>query len=172
MGGTITLKSKIDVGTTFTVCLPLAVATPEEIRLSNLSLPEVSRSSENVIKLKVLLVEDHEANIMVAGTYLDSFGYSYEVAINGIEAVEKIKGGGFAAVLMDVQMHGMNGFEATQFIRRWEEKKDLSRIPIIGMTAHALSGDRERCLDVGMDDYISKPFNPDELQEKLANLIS
>ena len=68
-------------------------------------------------------------------------------------------------------MPGMNGLEATQHIRINEKTNGRTKIPIIGMTAHAMAGDRERCLDAGMDDYISKPYNPDELQAKLKMLI-
>ena len=70
-------------------------------------------------------------------------------------------------ILMDVQMQGMNGLEATRFIREYESGGNVKRTPIIGMTAYALSGDRDRCLTAGMDDYIAKPFNPDDLYEKI-----
>jgi len=66
---------------------------------------------------------------------------------------------------MDVQMPGMNGFEATRLIRAFEAETNTPRVPVIGMTAHALAGDRERCLAAGMDDYIAKPFNPTQLEE-------
>ncbi len=120
----------------------------------------------------ILLVEDYPANILVATTFLEQFGYSYEVAHNGLEAVEKIKNGArdYAAILMDVQMPGMNGYETTRAIRSHEQQRGRLT-PIMGMTAHALSGDRERCLGAGMNDYISKPFNPDELKQKIAALL-
>ena len=112
----------------------------------------------------MLLVEDYAPNVLVAGTFLEQFGYSYDVAVNGTEALTKIKSGTYIATLMDVQMHGINGFEATKLIREYEKQLKKSHLPIIGMTAHALAGDRERCLASGMDDYIAKPFNPNELQ--------
>jgi CheY-like chemotaxis protein len=117
---------------------------------------------------RVLLVEDYPANVLVASLFLEQFGYAYDVASNGQEAVDKVKAGGsYVAILMDVQMHGMNGLEATEIIRGLEKNSSVRPAWIIGMTAHALAGDRERCLNVGMNDYISKPFNPDELLEKL-----
>lgn len=116
----------------------------------------------------ILLAEDYPANVLVATSFLDYFGYGYEVVASGAEAVEQAETRDFYAILMDVQMHGMNGFEATQAIRAHESQNGKRRIPIIGMTAHALLGDREKCLAAGMDDYISKPFNPDELKAKLA----
>ncbi len=117
----------------------------------------------------ILLVEDYDPNILVATLFLEQFGYTCDVAKNGREALEKIAyyRDSYIVVLMDVQMHDMNGFETTKIIREQEKKKSFSRLPIIGMTAHALAGDRERCIDVGMDDYISKPFDPGELREKL-----
>lgn len=117
----------------------------------------------------VLLVEDYAPNVMVATTFLEHFGFDVDVASNGVEAVEKIKNGDYALALMDVQMHGMNGLEATRIIREYERQHHKPRLPIIGMTAHALTGDRERCLAVGMDDYLPKPFNPDEFKRKLIH---
>ncbi len=84
-----------------------------------------------------------------------------------MEAFEKVKETPYAAVLMDVQMHGMNGLDATRAIRQWEAQTGTAPRRIVGMTAHALAGDRERCLGVGMDDYIAKPFHPDDLRRKL-----
>jgi len=117
---------------------------------------------------RILLVEDYAANILVTTTYLEEFGYEYDVANDGNEAVEKIRSGMYyAAVLMDVQMYDMDGLEATRLIREYEKHTSKPRTLIIGMTAHALSGDRERCLNAGMDDYIAKPFSPDTLKSKL-----
>lgn len=117
---------------------------------------------------RILLVEDYPANVLVAKTLLEDFGYSYDVATTGNEAVSKIKQGGFDAALMDVELGTeMCGFEATRHVRDWEATNTLRRLPIIAMTAHALAGDREKCIGAGMDDYISKPFDADELKAKL-----
>ncbi len=115
----------------------------------------------------VLLVEDYEPNVLVASAFLEEFGYTYDVALNGMEAVEKVKKGHYSVVLMDVQMPGMNGFEATRLIREFEREYSKAPLPIIGMTAHALEGDKERCLAMGMNDYIAKPFHPKTFQDKL-----
>lgn len=117
----------------------------------------------------ILLVEDYPANVLVATTLLEDFGYSFDVATTGDEAVNKIKQGRFDVALMDVELgDAMSGLEATRHVREWEEAGNaLQRLPIIAMTAHALAGDREKCLQAGMDDYISKPFDADELQAKL-----
>jgi CheY-like chemotaxis protein len=95
----------------------------------------------------------------------------YDVAQNGFDALKKFQENSYALVLMDIQMHGMDGFETTQNIRRIEREKSLPHTPIMAMTAHAMDQDRERCLQVGMDDYMSKPFAPLELAKKIAELL-
>ncbi len=122
---------------------------------------------------RILLVEDYPANVLVATTLLEDFGYSYEVASSGEEAIEKIQKGNFNAALMDVQLGTeLCGFETTRRVRQWEQSGSVRRLPIIAMTAHALAGDRERCIEAGMDDYISKPFDADELKDKLESLAA
>jgi len=110
--------------------------------------------------LAILVAEDNAVNQTVAVALLESRGHRVTVASNGKEAVDAFKKGDFDLILMDVQMPEMNGFEATRAIRNLERGR---RIPIVAMTAHAMKGDREKCLDAGMDDYVSKPINPDVL---------
>lgn len=119
---------------------------------------------------KVLLVEDYPANVLVATTYLEMFGYECDVASNGEEAVSKAKEGGYFAILMDIEMEGMNGLDATRAIRAHEAEQGLKPVYIVGMTAHAGSSHREKCREAGMDDYFPKPFNPDDFEDKLADL--
>ncbi|WP_440177833.1 response regulator [Asticcacaulis sp.] len=121
---------------------------------------------------KVLLVDDYAPNALVVATYLEKFGYDYDVADNGVEAVTLARCNRYIACLMDVQMHDMDGIEATMAIRDFERQERRPHLPIIGVTAHALSGDRERCLDAGMDEYVAKPFNPTELEMRLAAIAS
>ncbi|ESQ83484.1 hypothetical protein AEAC466_12475 [Asticcacaulis sp. AC466] len=169
MGGAISVESEVGMGSTFEVRIPLKVATGDQVARTEYSLPAMLSSTvEASLQPKVLLVEDYEPNIVVASAFLEDFGYSIDVAHNGIEAFEKIKMGSYVAVLMDVQMHGMNGLDATRLIREWEAAQGRAPLRIIGMTAHALAGDRERCLSVGMDDYIAKPFRPEALRQKIA----
>ena len=171
MQGTIAVESNPGKGSAFTVCLPLKVADRAIAKSANNSLHLSAGITPLSIRPKILLVEDYAPNIMVARTFLDLFGYDTDTAHNGLEAIEKFKAGKYALILMDIQMHGMNGWDATRHIRNYEQANRLEKTPIMGMTAHALSGDRERCLGAGMDDYIAKPFNPEELQSRLSTLI-
>jgi PAS domain S-box-containing protein len=168
MGGSIKVSSTPGEGSTFEVLLPLQIATSDQVARSEYSLAAVQEGRvEKHLRPPVLLVEDYEPNILVATTFLEDFGYNVDIARNGLEAFESVKRTRYVAVLMDVQMHGMNGLDATRLIRQWEETEDKPRVRIIGMTAHALAGDRERCLSVGMDDYVAKPFRPEELRRKI-----
>ena len=117
----------------------------------------------------LLVVEDDPVNQLVAGRMLESIGHTFDVAHDGHEALEALPKADYAAVLMDVQMPGMDGHEATAEIRRREsDAGDGRRVPIIAMTANALQGDRERAIGAGMDDYISKPVKLEELRSTLA----
>jgi PAS domain S-box-containing protein len=173
MGGSISVKSEVGKGSVFEVSIPLKIATSDQVARTEYSLSATADSMvEAHVRPHVLLVEDYEPNILVATTFLEDFGYYVDIANNGLEAFEAVQTRNYVAVLMDVQMHGMNGLDATRRIREWEESEGRPRMRIIGMTAHALAGDRERCLAVGMDDYIPKPFRPEELRRKIENGVT
>jgi CheY-like chemotaxis protein len=124
--------------------------------------------------MRILLAEDNIVNQRVAFRILEKQGYSVVVASNGIEALKAMQDHDFDLVLMDVQMPEMGGFEATEKIRQ-SERPGGTRVPIIAMTAHAMTGDRERCLAAGMDDYISKPARAAaliELVEKYSPVMA
>jgi len=118
---------------------------------------------------RILLAEDNTVNQLLARRLLEKRGYQVSVAGTGRQVLACLAASPFDAVLMDIQMPEMTGFEATALIRR-EEQKSGQHIPIIAMTAHAMVGDRERCLEGGMDGYISKPIRPEELYDLLENL--
>jgi len=119
----------------------------------------------------VLLVEDNAVNRQVAQRLLALSGITYGVAENGQEAVDALDQGAFDAVLMDCQMPIMDGYTATRLRRQKEAGAGLARIPIIAMTANAMAGDREKCLNAGMDDYMSKPLNRARLEQTLRKWL-
>jgi two-component system, chemotaxis family, sensor kinase Cph1 len=168
MGGEISVESELGKGSTFTVCFYLKISAQAAAESDNL-LAQASPVAKS--RPRVLIVEDYEPDMLVAATCLENSGYECDVARNGIEAVEKANEGEYIAILMDGQIPGINGFEASQIIRGHEKSHSKPRVPIIGMTAHAMSGDRERCLAAGMDDYIPKPVNEEDLTNKLRMLV-
>lgn len=117
--------------------------------------------------LDILVAEDNEVNQLVFSQILAGLDYSFAIVGDGRQAVETWRRRRPALILMDVSMPDMNGLEATQHIREAEAAESLPRTPIMGVTAHALKGDRERCIASGMDDYLTKPVSPDRLQAKL-----
>jgi two-component system sensor histidine kinase/response regulator len=114
-------------------------------------------AEQRKLGLRLLLAEDNPINQKLAIILLQKAGFSVDAVETGIQALEKVQANRYSAVLMDVQMPEMDGFEATRHIRALEQKSG-EHIPIIAMTAHAMPGDRERCLDAGMDDYVTKPL--------------
>lgn len=140
-----------------------AAATPAPIAPSPASVAAPDATAQQ----PVLLVEDNPVNRQVAQRLLTLAGITYESAENGKEALEKMNAGQFAVVLMDCQMPIMDGYTATRKRREYEAEHGLPRVPIVAMTANAMLGDREKCLDAGMDDYMSKPLNRALLESTL-----
>ncbi len=169
MKGDISVTSELGKGSVFTLYLPLESSKT----LPPILLPATAQeNTKELLPLTVLLVEDYAANVMVATLILEDLGYHVDVATSGNEAVQKVqeRTTPYGAILMDVQMHGLNGYETTQIIRSIESTKGF-RQRIIGVTAHALMGDRDKCLAAGMDDYMSKPIHPDVLKEKMQKIL-
>lgn len=165
MGGNISVRSIVGKGSVFTIEITLPVVTSSGTPSNDGADPVPGQAAKK--GLTVLVVEDNAANVMLATSALNIYGYDYEVAGNGKVAVDMLKTKTFDAVLMDIQMPVMDGCTATQLIRQNEAASGRKRIPIIGITAHAFREDRERCLAVGMDEYLSKPFIPEELENIL-----
>ncbi|MDN2568362.1 response regulator [Aquibium sp. A9E412] len=138
-----------------------AVATPHRERP-----PRTAQRREAAAGLDVLVAEDNEVNQLVFSQILDGLGLGYRIVANGKAAVDLHRALSPRLVLMDVSMPEMNGFEATRAIRA-AEMGTGRHTPIIGITAHALKGDREKCMEAGMDDYLSKPISPDRLAAKI-----
>ena len=125
-----------------------------------------SITEKRVQNIRILLVEDNPINQKTVVAMLNKAGYSADIAINGCIAIEELEKKDYDIVFMDIQMPGMDGFEVTREIRLKEGTEKHSTI--IAMTAHAMSGDRERCINAGMDDYISKPIDPQKLLDKIS----
>lgn len=137
------------------------------------SRPLVTRHTvrENKRKLRILLAEDNPVNQKLAVRILEKRGHSVVVASDGRQAIDAWEAQPFDLILMDVQMPGMGGFEATAVIRE-REKQTGKHIPIIAMTAHAMKGDRERCLEAGMDGYVPKPIRSEELFDVISQVLA
>jgi CheY-like chemotaxis protein len=137
---------------------------------STIIAPEIPTIAVRRNKLKVLLAEDNIINQKVATRIVEKMGHSVHIANDGIEVLSLLDTESFDVILMDVQMPNMDGFDATRAIRE-REKLSGAHIPIIAMTAHAMKGDMEECLDVGMDGYVAKPVNVKELEQALDDLV-
>lgn len=160
-GGQMSITSKPDVGTQIIFTLPLKKT--KEVYNVKQDTDEKKFDPEELKKLKILLAEDNPINVKLVLSLFSDYSIQADVAENGKEAVEKVKDNHYDLILMDVEMPEMNGYEATKFIRMELKNK----IPIIAMTAHAMAGEREKCFEIGMYDYISKPINADLLFEKI-----
>jgi signal transduction histidine kinase/ActR/RegA family two-component response regulator len=165
MGGRIGVKDRDGGGAVFWFELELEVgqelAAPGEV--------VVTSDAEPAGHARVLLVEDNEVNAMLAGEILRQVGLAVERVSDGAQAIEAVTRGGFDLVLMDVHMPVMDGLEATRRIRRLAGP--VGRIPIVAMTANAMKSDEEACRAAGMDDFVSKPFKPDEFVAALLRVL-
>jgi PAS domain S-box-containing protein len=175
MGGQLKVSSVPGKGSVFTALLPLQMVEPvQQLRPVT---PEKAGGApvrpKQAVQGKALIVEDYEGNIVVVSYMLDEMGVGYDVARNGVEALEKWSESDYDVILMDVQMPKMDGFEATRRIRLGEaQKKPKRHTPIIGMTAHALVGDKDKCIASGMDSYFPKPIVEADLRKKILEYLN
>ncbi|MBI4961231.1 MAG: PAS domain S-box protein [Desulfovibrio sp.] len=168
MGGDIWAESVVGAGSTFsfTARFGLAESLPHARPRAVPGAPAESG------QLLILLAEDDLINRLYAGELLEQLGHQVTVAQNGFEAIEKLRATDFDLVLMDVRMPGMNGHEALAAIRQGEAGPDKAQITVVALTAYALKSDRERLLEEGMDDYLSKPIDNEELDRVLAKAMA
>ncbi|MCF1421860.1 tetratricopeptide repeat-containing hybrid sensor histidine kinase/response regulator [Mangrovimonas futianensis] len=167
--GKIWVESNKGKGSAFHFTIPYEVAEVVSVQKEPVTTSD-NKISEALKGTKVLLVEDNQFNAVVAGEELEDAieHVTVDLAENGAIAVEKVKLSHYDVILMDVQMPVMNGYEATQAIRQFDNNK--SKIPIIAMTANVLKEEVDKCFEMGMDDFIGKPFDTKELIEKIYKL--
>jgi CheY-like chemotaxis protein len=169
LGGTLDYESEPGAGSTFWFDIPLSaadapIAAPEQPAGGGAVASPVTAGSGG----RVLLAEDSAVNRMVASAMLERLGYTVDVAINGVEAVEAARTTRYDAILMDCLMPHLDGYGATARIRELDEPARSVRI--IAVTASAMSGDRDKCLAAGMDDYLTKPIALDALADALSRV--
>lgn len=170
MGGSLSLHSASGQGSVFVVTLPLeAAAFSPPSPSAEPAQPAVTVS--DLHGKRVLLVEDNPVNQMLCRKMLLKLGLAVDIANHGREALQAVASETYQLVLMDCQMPEMDGYEATQMIRTQEKSVEKARLPIIALTAHAMPGDREKCIETGMDDYLVKPFQYAELKTLLQRWL-
>ena len=173
MNGTIDVESELGDGTEFIVEIPFDIPTLTEIKDEE-DIYEPEREEINFANKRLLLVEDNLFNREIATELLSDAGILVEEAADGSVAVDMIKkseAGYYSAVIMDVQMPVMNGYEATEIIRSLPDER-LAKIPIIAMTANAFDEDKEKAFESGMNAYLSKPINIEDLMKILKFILN
>lgn len=168
----LSLKTALDLGIASYMTTPCQL-----IDLGNSMIPALEGRSAPVItdhkkSFNILLAEDNEVNQKVAIKILEKYNHLVTVVGNGLEAFNTIKNRRFDVILMDVQMPIMGGFEATKEIRQYEKEMGVARTPIIALTAHAMLGDREKCIQAQMDEYLSKPLKQNLLMQTILRVAS
>jgi len=171
MGGSIGAESTAGAGSTFWFSIPFTVTTEVSSLRSRKKRDPLSRGNLCAEQARILIAEDHPMNQILISRVMDSFGISnFDIVENGLQVLEKTGEGGWDIVLMDCHMPEMSGYDATRHVRAGE-MGTRRHLPIVAMTANAMAGEKEKCLRFGMDDYISKPIDIDELRDILGQWI-
>lgn len=168
MGGSFALESQLGAGSTFTFTILVPIATTD----MGTQRPAAPVSALSKLHGNVLLVEDSPFNQQLAMALLKSWGLTVRLCDNGEDALHAVRAQAFDLILMDVQLPGMDGMEATGLIRADEHSTNRARTPIIALTAQALPGDREKCLTAGMDEFLPKPYKAADLWAAVSNIIA
>ena len=171
MQGTMGVESREGEGAAFWFTARFAPGEGEET-IAVRDLPETRQTTALQFQARILVAEDNPTNQLVAAGMLEKLGCVVELVTNGRQAVAAVQEHSYAMIFMDCQMPLMDGYQATETIRKHERQSGTQPIPIIALTAHALQGDREKCLRVGMNDYLSKPFEERQLQATLRQWLS
>jgi CheY-like chemotaxis protein len=171
MGASLAVLSEVNRGSTFVFTVELPVASEPvamALQLATNDIDQITKKS----RLHVLVAEDNPINQKIVRINMEKRGHRVSLANNGSEALVAYRASHFDLILMDVQMPVMDGLSAAAAIRSFEAQNNARRTPIIGLTAHALRADRDRCLRAGMDRHLAKPFKTDELIELIEELTS
>jgi signal transduction histidine kinase/FixJ family two-component response regulator len=171
MGCALALESKLGAGTTVHVRLPAEICKEQPCRSAVTSSAAPSSAALTRLAGRVLLVEDNEFNAALVAELLTLLGLMVTRASDGEQAHRLACEECFEVVLMDCQMPKVDGYESTRRIRSSEQTSGMPRLPIVALTANALSGDRQKCLDAGMDDYLAKPYTAAQVHAKLARWL-
>ncbi len=168
-GGQIKVRSQINKGSCFYFYLKFNFTTQDQAA-TQIEETHIVMEYSDLAHVSILLAEDNIFNQMVAQKVFENWNCTIEIADNGVIALEKVKQGNYDIVLMDIQMPEMDGYETAIQIRKLPNEK--ANTPIIAMTAHAMVDEEEKCLSYGMNDYISKPFNQNELFDKILMIVT
>jgi CheY-like chemotaxis protein len=171
LGGRIGVESRPGDGSTFWFTASLTPASSPPASGPPAPKVEMPQPRGGSPKLRILLAEDNKINQLIAVRLLEKQGHCVETVDNGQDAVSRASGGRFDVILMDVQMPGMDGIQATAAIRE-NERRAGTHVPIVALTAHAMAGDRQRFLASGMDEYLAKPLRASDLFETVAAVVS
>lgn len=169
MGSNIFLNSEKGAGSEFSFVLQLHYEE-EDVKVKDIC--NIDGYKKSRFNAKVLIAEDNEINSMLIGEMLSSFGVTACAAPNGLEAFNMFRDKKFDLVFMDIDMPIMNGMEATDRILKFEKENNIGHTPIVALTANVITGEKQKCLDAGMDDYLGKPFNISDLEAVLKKYIN
>lgn len=178
MRGELKVRSQVDVGTTFSLNIPFALPQEKVVDQEELAgvdgqgLYVTDTSNESQQQLKILVIEDILTNQMVIKAFLNRIGYEPDIVNDGAEGVEAIKKHNYDMIFVDLQMPIKDGFQTTKEIHEIYNERSGARPKIVALTAHAMAGDKERCLEAGMDDYLTKPLQLEKLKDVIKRQLA
>ena len=167
LGGKLQLESEVGKGSRFFFSIPVTVCETSKDNVDS----DIENNVVTNFNAHVLIVEDNKTNQMLMKMMLDDFGITYDIADDGAIAVEKFSSANYDCILMDENMPNINGIKAAKQIREIEQIEQRKVTPIVAVTANSLSGDRERFIDAGMDDYVSKPYTEEDITRVLKKYL-
>ncbi len=168
LGGEIKVDSALGVGSNFSYTIDAPITKSQSNQINEVT----HKKNKFNYHHHVLIVEDNIVNQKLLAEYLNQFGLGFDIANDGLEALEAYKNNHYQVILMDENMPNMTGKEATKHIRKMEKDQNIDPIPIIAVTANAMSGDKNKFLEAGMDEYLTKPVSSEDLKQVLSHYLS